>query len=203
MARKPDEDSDLALIQELIFTPRALQLTRFPQAEMQAGKTPDFRVFQAGRLVAFCEVKSPRDDWLDDLLDTAQPLELVGGLRNDPTFNRIARHVEKAASQFNAVNPARALPNILVFVNHDKASNYNDLRETLTGMFHAANGERSLTMTHISEGRLGEIRFRTDLYAWIDAGTRRVQGYVFSEANTEHKKALCNLLALDESRIKH
>ena len=203
MARKPDEDSDLALIDELIFTPKGLQLERFSQAETLAGKTPDFRVFQAGQLVAFCEAKSPRDDWLDDQLDTARPLELVGGLRNDPTFNRIARHVEKAASQFDAVNAVRVLPNILVFVNHDKASSYNDLRETLTGMFHAAGGERFETMTHISEGRLGAIKHRIDLYAWIDARTRRVQGYVFSEASPEHIKTLCDLFDLDESKIKH
>ncbi len=203
MARKPDEDNDLALIEELIFIPKSLQLERFSQVEMQAGKTPDYRVFQAGRLVAFCEAKSPRDDWLDDQLDAARPLELAGGLRNDPTFNRIARHVEKAASQFDAVNPARRLPNILVFVNHDRASSYNDLRETLTGMFYAEGGERFETMTHISEERLGTIKHRIDLYIWIDSRTRRVQGYVFNEASPEHVKAVCDLLGLDASKIKH
>lgn len=203
MPQKPDEDIDLALIQELMFTARGLQLTRFSQAETLAGKTPDFRVSQAGKLVAFCEAKSPRDDWLDDQLDTAEPLELVGGLRNDPIFNRIARHVKKAAAQFDAVNEARTLPNILVFVNHDRASNYNDLRETLTGMFHAAGGERFPTMTHISEGRLRMTKYRIDLYAWIDAQTHRVQGYVFCEASPDYRKALCNLLALDASKIKY
>lgn len=203
MARTPDENRDLELIEELLFAPRGLQLQRFTQAETLAGKTPDFRVFQLGNLVAFCEAKSPRDDWLDNKLDVATPLQLVGGLRNDPTFNRIARHVEKAAIQFDAVNPARTLPNILVFVNHDKASSYNDLRETLTGMFHAAGGERFPTMTHISEGRLGDIKRRVDLYAWIDARTKRVQGYVFGEASPEHMRAICDLLKLDATKIKH
>jgi hypothetical protein len=140
MARRPDEGLDVGLKEELLFTPRGLQLQRFTQAETLAGKTPDFRVFQLGNLVAFCEAKSPQDDWLDDQLDVAAPMQLAGGLRNDPTFNRIARHVEKAASQFDAVNAGRTLPNILVLVNHDKASNYNDLRETLTGMFHSEGG---------------------------------------------------------------
>ena len=147
MARKPDEDPDLTLVDELIFAPTGLKLERFSRAETLTGKTPDFKVFQAGQLVAYCEAKSPRDDWLDDQLEEARPLEVVGGLRHDPTFNRIARHVEKAANQFDAVNPARTLPNILVFVNHDKASSYNDLREVLTGMFHAEGGERFETMT--------------------------------------------------------
>jgi hypothetical protein len=203
MARRPDEDRDLEVIEDLLFAPRGLQLQRFTQAETLAGKTPDFRAFKAENLVAFCEAKSPPDDWLDDQLDVAAPMQLVGGLRNDPTFNRIARHVEKAASQFDAVNPGRTLPNILVFVNHDKASSYNDLRETLTGMFHADGGERFPTMTHISEGRLGEIKRRIDLYGWIDARTKRIQGYVFGEASPEHVKAICDLLGLEASKIKH
>jgi hypothetical protein len=49
------------------------------------------------------------------------------------------------------------MPNILIFVNHDRASRHNDLRETLTGMFHAEGGERLETMTHMSEGRLGIV----------------------------------------------
>lgn len=203
MARRPDEDRDLELIEELMFAPRGLQLQRFTQAETLTGKTPDFRVFKTGDLVAFCEAKSPRDDWLDDQLDVAAPMQLVGGLRNDPTFNRIARHVEKAAGQFDAVNPGRTLPNILVFVNHDKVSSYNDLRETLTGMFHAEGGERFPTMMHISEGRLGQIKRRIDLYAWIDARTKRIQGYVFGEASPEHVKTICDLLGLDASKVKY
>jgi hypothetical protein len=203
MARAPDEDRDLELIGELLFAPRGLQLQRFTKAETLVGKTPDFRVLKAGNIVAFCEAKSPRDDWLDDQLDVAAPMQLVGGLRNDPIFNRIARHVEKAASQFDAVNPGRILPNILVFVNHDKASSYNDLRETLTGMFHAESGERFATMTYISEGRLGQIKRRIDLYVWIDTRTKRIQGYVFGEASPEHVRAICDLLGLDASKIKH
>jgi hypothetical protein len=50
-------------------------------------------------LVGFCEVKSPRDDWLDEQLEGAQAFEIRGGIRKDPTFNRIGRQIEKAASQ--------------------------------------------------------------------------------------------------------
>jgi hypothetical protein len=53
MARRPDEDRDLELIEELLFAPRGLQLQRFTQAETLAGKTADFRVLKAGNLVAF------------------------------------------------------------------------------------------------------------------------------------------------------
>ena len=203
MARGPQEDADLRLVQELVFDPRGLTLQRFSHAEMKVGRTPDFRVLKDGELVAFCEVKSPRDDWLADQLSAAQPLEIVGGARNDPIFNRIARQIEKAATQFDAVNDTRDFPNILVFVNHDMASNYNDLRETVTGLFYAESGEREATMMHISEGRIGQSKLRVDLYVWVDVRTRRVQGYVFSESVLEHVTRVCELLGLDASKIKH
>jgi hypothetical protein len=62
--RGPNEESDLLLVQELIFSPRGLGMTRFSHAETVAGRTPDFRILQSGELVAYCEVKSSRDGWL-------------------------------------------------------------------------------------------------------------------------------------------
>jgi hypothetical protein len=201
--QKPNEDPDLRLVEELLFTPRSLVLQRFTRTETLTGRTPDFRVFRTGELVAYCEVKSPRDDWLDNQLDDAPPLQLVGGLRPDPTFNRIARHIEKAATQLESVNSARLVPNILVFVNHDRASSFNDLRETLTGMFYSADGERFETMSHISEGRLREAKLRINLYVWIDERRRKIEGYFFNEAVPEHVSKVCELLGLDASKIKH
>jgi hypothetical protein len=64
------------------------------------------------------------------------------------TFNRIGRHVRNAAEQFDAVNPARQLPNVLVFVNHNEMSARSDLYETVTGRFPASDGSRDLTMPH-------------------------------------------------------
>ena len=203
MTRKPDEEPDLKLVEELIFAPKGLALQRFSHSETVTGRTPDIRVLRKGKLAALCEVKSPRDDWLDNQLDVAPPLELVGGLRPDPTFNRVARHVEKAATQFDAVNADLAVPNILVFVNHDRASHFGDLRETLTGMFHAEGGERFETMNYISEGRLAEPKKRIDLYAWIDGRKKRVQGYLFNEAVPARVTGICELLGLDASKIRH
>ena len=201
MARGPNEEPDLDLTEELLFAGQNLQLERFDRAETVAGRTPDFRVRRDGALVAYCEVKSPRDDFLEEQLDRAEQGRIVGGVRSDPTFNRIARHVLKAATQFEAVNVERLVPNILVFVNHADANGIADLQETLTGMFHTADGERIPTMTNVSEGRLGETRFKIDLYVWIDNKTRRVQGYLFSEAITAHVETLCVLLGLDQSQI--
>ena|SRR5579871_1314570 len=203
MARGPNEDPDLQLVEELIFAPRRLVLHRFSQIETLRGRTPDFRVIQQDRLAAFCEVKSPRDDWLDDQLDVTPPGVIVGGGRSDPTFNRIARHVEKAATQFDAVNLGRSVPNILVFANYADASHYGDLIETVTGIFHAESGERYVTMTHISEGRLATAKQKIDLYVWIDGKARRIQGYLFNEAFPDNVATLCELLGLDPTKIRH
>jgi hypothetical protein len=161
------------------------------------GRTPDFRVFQAGELVAFCEVKSPRDEWIDELLDFATPGQFVGGLRDDSTFNRIARHVEKAATQFEAVNKDRVVPNILVFVNHDDASSYNDLRETVTGDFHSQSGERFETVSHISEGKIRVSKHKIDVYVWVDAHARRVEGYVYGRSSKSNTIRAFELLGVE------
>jgi hypothetical protein len=71
----------------------------------------------------------------------------------------LARHVAKAATQFDAVNADRAVPNILIFVNHADASSFADLHETLTGTFFAQNGEQYKTLIHIAgASELGLIK---------------------------------------------
>jgi hypothetical protein len=141
----------------------------------------------------FCEVKSPRDDWLDEQLEQAPPMTLVGGARRDPTFNRIARNVEKAVRQFDAVNPDHDVPNVLVLVNHDDNSGFADLHETLTGQFRADNGETYPTNVRIAT-RLGDRR--VDLYCWIDDyhGCREISGWLMPDAVPEHTATLRTLL---------
>lgn len=201
MAREPDENADLKLV-EAVFAERGLNLAPFAKGEVRSGKTPDRRVMRGAELVAYVEVKSPRDDWLDGQLDRAAPGQIVGGLRNDPVFNRLARQVEKAAQQFDAVNSDRRLPNILVFVNHDEMSNPHDLIETLTGFFHASDGDRIATNRRVSEGAIRELKLRIDAYMWIDAKSGRVHGVVFSDSNPEHRKAICEMFGYDESKIE-
>jgi hypothetical protein len=55
------------------------------------------------------------DEWLDKQLAAAQPLEIGGGLRHDPIYNRLADRIHNAANQFEAVNPDRQFPNVLIF----------------------------------------------------------------------------------------
>ena len=202
MSRTPNEEHDLELVRTLVFAPYGLTLNRFDHAETVRGRTPDFRVLLDKEIVAYCEVKSPRDDWLDEQIDTAMPGQIVGGLRNDPTFNRLARHITRAASQFFAVNSDHLIPNILIFVNHAENSDYSDLRETLTGNFFTEDGRRYPTMTHISEGWIREAKLQIDIFSWIDAKTKRVQGHVINEASA-HVDVIRALLNIDTSRIEH
>jgi len=190
--RPPNEESDLQLVHELVFAPRGIRTERFTNAELVAGRTPDFRLLEGDKLAAYCEVKSPRDEWLDDLLDTALPGELVGGTRRDPVFNRIARHIAKAATQFEAVNRDPVVPNILVFVNHDEQSKFGDLVEVLTGEFRAANGQRYPTMKDISEGRIGVSKHKIDLYVWLEARTKEMKHFCGSTPG--RVSAACTLL---------
>ena len=201
MARKPDEESDVQLADDLLFSGKGLELRRFDRAETLAGRTPDFRIMREGELSAYCEIKSPRDDWLDEEIEKAPPGQIAGGARRDPTFNRIARHIEKAASQFDAVNADHALPNILVFVNHADAVSVADLHETITGMFVTDSGRKIPTLMNIAEGRIGVARTKIDLYVWIGRKAACVQGWLFNDTHPHHVATVCRLLGIDGATI--
>jgi hypothetical protein len=134
-----DEQPDLTLVADWLGT-HGLTTERFSQRETQTGKTPDFRVKRGDHLLAYCEVKSPNDPWLDEQLEHAPAFTLVGGPRRDSTFNRLARLINKAAEQFTAVNQDRSALNVLAYVNHVDASGFHDLQEVLTGHIRAADG---------------------------------------------------------------
>lgn len=199
MSRYPTEDDDLNLAEKLIFNPNGLTVVKIPRG---AGKSADLQVLKNGVLVAYCELKSPRDEWLDKLLDMAKPCQIVGGGRNDPAFNRIGRLAQKAAEQFSAINATRSIPNILVFVNHDDASGFGDLIETFTGMFHAADGSRHVTMLQVAS-RLEHAKKHIDLCVWIDGKTSMIQGLSFNRDSTpNYLPLLCSLLEKNPADIR-
>ncbi len=199
MSRYPSEADDQKLAEDLVFSPHGLTLLRVQQG---TGRTPDYQVIQNGVPVAYCELKSPRDEWLDKLLDMAKPCQIVGGGRNDPTFNRISRLTQKAADQFRAVNATRAMPNILVLVNHDDASSFGDLIETFTGVFHSADGSRHETMPQVAS-RLKHAKEHIDLCVWIDWKASNTQDYFFNQGATpNYVNQLCALLGKNPADIK-
>jgi hypothetical protein len=72
-ARRDDQSGEG--FAEAYWDKRGLKAERFTPGEIGQGKTPDFRVFKSGELVAFCEAKhAQHDDWLDKKLEAAKPL---------------------------------------------------------------------------------------------------------------------------------
>jgi hypothetical protein len=134
---------------------------------MRASKTPDYRVLKSADLVACCEAKHVQyDEWLDKQLVDAQPLQLVGGARHDPIFNRLTTHTHEAHKQFIAVNPRHDHPNILVFANSDRHCTFSDLLGVLTGNFYGAGGVVEPIFKEYSDGRIMFEKMTIDVYVW-------------------------------------
>lgn len=118
-----------------------LKTDRYSKMERRASRTPDFKVFSGDNLAFYCEVKTSQEDTLlNDLLENAEPGKLVGGTRNDSTYNRIASYIHDSVSQFDAVNPAMELPNVLAIVNGDSEADITDLDQIFTGNAYCNDG---------------------------------------------------------------
>lgn len=164
-------------------------------------KTPDFIVLKKDDTAFYCELKSLDDPWLDGLLDQAPPGSIVGGGRNDPTFNRICKAIERSAKQFNAVNPLHEEPNVLVLFNLDDNSDIEDLFSILTGNFYADDGSISPIYRQFSEGRVKESKKAIDLYIWVDV-FRQIASYKFAfDTNSVFFERLCASLDKQASDI--
>ena len=196
--RNLSEDDDLKLIKRLIFSPNNLQVQKIDRGN---DKTPDLQILLNGKLAAFCEFKSPRDDWLDNLIDQAKACTIIGGWREDPVFKKVRKHANKSSKQFEAVNPDRLVPNILIFVNHDDSSNFGDLREAFNGYFHSSDGSKHITMPEIATS-LEKAKRNIDLCIWIDGNEERAECYFFNhDAIPNHLKNLCKFLNKDPRKI--
>src|SRR6266567_1044000 len=68
-----DEAADQELMRQLVFNPHQLVLEPFTKEEMRGRKTPDFKLLKGGKLVGYCELKSPRDDWIFDVPADVNP----------------------------------------------------------------------------------------------------------------------------------
>jgi hypothetical protein len=98
------------------------------------GKSPDFRLFKDNKLRGYCELKSPRDDWVFDFPADLAPGELRVETPPDPAAHNLARNIGKAAAQFDAVNPNHSVPNILVLVGHARRRGPADLKAAIEGI---------------------------------------------------------------------
>lgn len=197
-------NKDEKLICEFL-TSYSLVAKRFSKKETRKGKTPDFRVFRDETFKFFCEVKSiDKDLWLDRQFDSARPGTIVGGLRNDPVYNRLTSDIHTAVKQFDAVNKDITYPNVLALVNHDKKCKIYDLISVLTGIERTNNGSALPIFPYYSEGRIRDEKKRIHLFLWIDnwADSIDSKGFLFCDTNEIHYQTLCSLFGKDPNSIK-
>ena len=192
----PDEERVKHYLEE-----RGFSVERFSKAEVRAGKTPDFCVFQNGTFLFYCEVKSsPEDRWLDEQLNNAASGELVGGARNDPIFNRLTSDIHEAVKQFDAVNKDQKHPNILALVNHDNMCGFNDLLGILTGNFYANDGTAHPIYRRFSHGRIKDEKRMVHLFVWLD--DHKPDRLLFTQADDAHHASLCTAFCVSQNEIK-
>jgi hypothetical protein len=155
-----DEWTDLLLVQEF-FAARRLTAERIPETTT---KTPDLRILRDAELVGYCEVKSPQDVFIERVEDAIREGKggvIEVGYGNDYRQARcIARAAKKAAAQFEAANPDHAVPNILMIVNHDTVSLYDDFSQAITGEIGGIGRVGKPVRDDIPE---------IDVYVWVEA----------------------------------
>ena len=174
---------------------------RFSKAERRAGKTPDFRVYSEDKIRFFCEVKTiDKDRWLEEPVRQEPAGTVVGGMRKDPRFSRLTDDIHKAAKQFDAVNPEKKYPNVLVLVNHDSTCRFNDLLEVLTGCFLAEGGCAYPISRKFSEGRIKDEKGWIHLFVWLDDS--KPDQWLFSQTDERHHISLCSWFGINPHSIK-
>jgi ribosomal protein L7/L12 len=193
-ARKPTEGADAKLVRELIFQPSDVVLQPFGKEEKAKGKTPDFKLMRGTELCGYCELKSPRDDWVFEFPDDIKPGEAVTETRSSPTSNNLARQIESAVEQFDAVNLDHKLPNVLAIVNHAAGRTISDLHTTVTGI-QVPDGPRLYALKPDRQKQIWKAARRVDLFLWIDAQNRTWHHAYPNDA--AHRAKACGVLGIE------
>lgn len=168
---KHDEAADIALVQKLAFDGKGITLESYHDAVLKRGKSPDFKLFKNGELVGFCEVKSPRDDFVFE-----RPAPGKFKIReNLPFYRKLGSHIKHAALQFDAVNPDHDRPNILAFVSHTPDIARRDLHATIAGLPAPEPGKRVFMLGRKMQEQVLDAARKVDLILWIDAETGTLQ----------------------------
>jgi large subunit ribosomal protein L30 len=193
-----DEEADEALMRQLLFKGQIVEAVRLPSGET---KTPDFKVMKNNELKGYCELKSPRDDWIFAIPKDLKPGEIRQENREDPTAHALARAIGKAAAQFDSVNPDHAQPNILVITSHARLREPADLHLAIAGL-RMPDGRRRFLLVDPNERdfkkawekqhQLWEDAKRIDLFYWIDAHTKTVR-HVVNNDGLRYREA-CDLM---------
>jgi ribosomal protein L30 len=190
-SRKADEKADMALIKRALFDLHGLRLERVKKRRDEMG--PDFKIMKGQELVAYCELKSPRDDWILEPVQGENPKT-----RQDPFYRNLAKHIETAVMQFDAVNPDHAVPNVVVIVNHALDKDRRDLRMVFEGV-PVPNGKPIPVVAKQEE--MQDAAKRIDLFFWIDAREPLPPKPLFNP-DAPHAKTACDLFGVDSKSEK-
>lgn len=185
-SRAPDERADIALARRVLFDLHHLRLE--PVKKRRDEKGPDFKIMRGQELVAYCEVKSPRDDWILEPSKNENP-----AIRKDPFYRNLAKQIETAVMQFEAVNPGHAVPNVLVFVNHALDKDRRDLRMVFEGL--PVPGGAPIPVV-AKQDQMREAAKQIDLFFWIDA-REPLWPKPLHAANAVQLNAACKLFGID------
>jgi len=193
-----DEEADEELMRKLVFKGQGVEAVRLPKGKT---KSPDFKVMKNGELKAYCELKSPRDDRVFAVPKDLKPGEIRQEIRENPTAHALARVIEKAAAQFDAVNPDHAQPNILVIVSHARLRGPKDLHLAIAGLPVPGGGtgfllvdlnEKDFKKAWAKQRKLWDDARKIDLFYWIDTHTKTVR-HVVNKDGLKHREA-CDLM---------
>jgi hypothetical protein len=165
-----DEAADAALLRELAFGLNNIAPEPYSVTERNEGKTSDFKLLKGGEVCGFCEMKSPKDDFVFESLIPSEP-----SIReNLPFYRKLGGHIRKAAQQFHAVNPDHTAPNVLAFVSHAPDIERRDLLATIAGL-PAGDGKRVFMLSRKTQEETLKAARKIDLFLWIDAQKRAVK----------------------------
>jgi ribosomal protein L30 len=185
-----DEAADAALMRKLAFDANNIKLEPYSVAELKKGKTPDFKLYKDGKLCGYCEMKSPRDDYVFE-----KPAPGEAAIRENLPFHRkLGSHIRHAGQQFDAVNPDHSLPNIMVFITHAPDIERRDLHATIAGLPAPAAGKRVFMLSRKMQEQVLDAACKIDLFLWIDAETGTLQHVSVNGAR--HQAAALDLLGL-------
>ena len=187
-----DEAADAALLRELIFDRNNIVPELYSLAERNQGKTPDFKLPKEGRVRGFCEMKSPKDDFI---FENPAPGDFAVR-ENLPFHRKLGGHIRKAAEQFDAVNPDHSLPNILAIVNHAPDIERRDLHMTIAGLPARDGKPVFMLCPKMQEDTLKAAR-KIDLFLWVDAQKRTCQHVSVNGA--PHQQTALDLLGLENT----
>lgn len=169
-----------------------------------ACKAPDLRVLSPdGRLAFYCEVKSvDSEDPFERLMKWAATIgsapSALGG--PDTTVSRLGDRIHQGTKQLRAANARREYPNVLAIVNNNPDVVPEDLRAALTGCEYTRSAA-IVMYPEVGYGRLRRDLPLIDLFLWFDRPKHRLF-HVFADADAVHHRRLCELIPVEDSKIR-